>query len=90
MNKIHKKFAQVVRQAAEKSRQTPGGADLLERFIIPAIGDANLNIIPDTILRDILKEQQEIISNPVRFNGVSIEKIKEVFKKHGIYEQELF
>jgi len=36
------------------------------------------------ILNDLISEQQEIISNPIRFNGVSIEKIKQVFEKYGI------
>lgn len=36
------------------------------------------------LLNEILNEQQEIISSPIRFNGVHIEKIKAVFKKYGI------
>ena len=40
----------------------------------------------DKILEDILSHQQEIISNPIRFNGVHVEKIKEVFRKYGIDE----
>lgn len=36
------------------------------------------------LLSDLMKEQQEIISNPIRFNGVHIEKIKQVFEKKGI------
>lgn len=37
-----------------------------------------------SILSDLMKEQEEVISSPIRFNGVHIEKIKEVFEKIGI------
>lgn len=37
-----------------------------------------------SLLSDLMKEQQEVISNPIRFNGVHIEKIKEIFEKNGI------
>jgi len=36
------------------------------------------------ILNDLLNEQEQIISSPIRFDGVHIEKIKQVFAKHGI------
>lgn len=42
------------------------------------------NIIGTTLLNQCLNEQEEIISNPVRFNGVHINKLKEVFLKNGI------
>lgn len=35
-------------------------------------------------LDHLLKLQQEIINSPLRFNGVSVERIKNVFKIHGI------
>ena len=41
------------------------------------------------ILQDLLKEQEEIIMSPIRFNGVHVDKIKQVFAKHGIeFEQQ--
>lgn len=35
------------------------------------------------ILVDLKLKQQEIISSPVRFNGVSIADIEEIFEKYG-------
>ena len=39
------------------------------------------------ILNELLGNQKEIINSPIRFNGVHIEKIKEVFGKYGILEE---
>lgn len=40
------------------------------------------------ILQDLLNEQEEIIMSPIRFNGVHVQKIKEVFSKYGVeFEQ---
>lgn len=36
------------------------------------------------LLTDLLKAQQEIISSPLRFNGVAIEDIKRIFADYGI------
>ena len=36
------------------------------------------------ILYELLTEQEEIISSPIRFNGVSIEKLKQIFEKNGV------
>jgi len=36
------------------------------------------------ILSDLMKEQEEIINSPIRFNGVHIDKIKQIFEKNGI------
>lgn len=36
------------------------------------------------ILYELLTEQKEIISSPIRFNGVSIEKLKQIFEKNGV------
>ena len=50
-----------------------------------------LDFIPrgKQLLKELLDEQQEVISSPIRFNGVHIEKIKQVFAKYGIrIEQE--
>ena len=41
-------------------------------------------VVGSALLSDLMKEQQEIISSPIRFNGVHIEKIKQVFEKNGI------
>lgn len=40
--------------------------------------------VGSALLSDLMKEQQEIVSSPIRFNGVHIEKIKQVFEKNGI------
>ncbi len=40
------------------------------------------------LLTDLLICEQEIISSPLRFNGVSVDNIKIIFEKHGIkYKQ---
>ena len=45
--------------------------------------------INNQILQDLLKEQEEVIMSPIRFNGVHVEKIKQVFKKYGVeFEQQ--
>ena len=46
------------------------------------------NIVGGKVLSQCLNEQEEIISSPVRFNGIHINKIKEVFLKNGIYSDE--
>jgi hypothetical protein len=43
-----------------------------------------LNDSANLLLIDILKEQQEVISSPIRFNGVSVAAIRRVFEKRGI------
>lgn len=42
------------------------------------------DVVGCALLSDLMKEQQEVVSNPIRFNGVHIEKIKQVFEKNGI------
>jgi len=42
------------------------------------------NIVGGKILSQCLNNQEEIISSPIRFNGIHINKIKEVFLKNGI------
>ena len=42
-----------------------------------------------SLLNQCLKEQEEIVSSPIRFNGVHINKIKQVFLKNGIKADEL-
>jgi hypothetical protein len=42
---------------------------------------------PDTlkqIYEELMAEQEEIISSPIRFNGVHIQKIQDIFSKYGI------
>ncbi len=36
------------------------------------------------LLADLITAQQEIISSPIRFNGVAIEDIKRIFADYGI------
>jgi len=36
------------------------------------------------LLNELINNQKEIISSPIRFNGVSIEKIKQIFEKNGM------
>ena len=36
------------------------------------------------LLADLMNEQQEVINSPIRFNGVRVEKIKQVFEKYGV------
>lgn len=43
----------------------------------------------NSLLNQCLKEQEEIISSPIRFNGVRISKLKQVLLKHGIEADEL-
>ena len=40
-----------------------------------------------SILKQCLNEQEEIVSSPIRFNGVHNEKLKEVFKRNGIINE---
>jgi hypothetical protein len=65
-----------------------------ETHIITVNEDSTPTITPlisigQNMLEDLLNEQEEVISSPTRFNGVHIEKIKQVFEKYGItLEQE--
>jgi hypothetical protein len=38
------------------------------------------------ILKDLLRYEKEIISSPIRFNGVSVEHIRQVFARYGTIE----
>jgi hypothetical protein len=46
-------------------------------------------IIGSSLLKQCLKEQEEIVSPPIIFNGVHINKIKQVFLKNGIEADEI-
>jgi hypothetical protein len=37
-----------------------------------------------SLLGELLSKQREVISSPIRFNGVSVSDIEEVFKSYGI------
>ena len=45
--------------------------------------------IGSSLLNQCLKEQEEIVSSTIRFNGVHINKLKQVFLKNGIGADEL-
>lgn len=45
--------------------------------------------VPNVILNELMLAQQEVINSPIRFNGVSIERIKDIFAKYG-YEYKPF
>ena len=66
----------------------------LQTFIIgwqEAVKNCNLqNVVGSALLNDVLNEQEEIISNPHRFNGVHIVRIKQVFAKYGIIITDTF
>lgn len=50
----------------------------------------DLHIISSTsLLNQCLNEQEEIICLPIRFNGVHVNKIKQVFLKNGIEVDEI-
>ena len=42
------------------------------------------------LMKELLNSQQEIISSPIRFNGVSNEDIKRIFAEYGIKYEQLF
>jgi hypothetical protein len=42
-----------------------------------------------SLLNQCLKEQEEIVNSPIRFNGIHINKLKQVFLKNGIDADEL-
>jgi hypothetical protein len=42
------------------------------------------------MLNDMIMQQEEIVSSPIRFNGVHIEKIKKIFKNNGTEYQPPF
>ena len=44
----------------------------------------NLHIVMQSyMLSDMMVQQEEIVSSPIRFNGVHIENIKKIFKNNG-------
>lgn len=45
--------------------------------------------IGSSLLNQCLKEQEEVISSPIRFDGVHVDKLKQVFLKNGIELEEV-
>ena len=63
--------------------------ELLDTMVEYAQQQAKNNEVLDLVskrelLNELINNQEEIISSPVRFNGVSIDKIKQVFYKNGV------
>jgi len=56
----------------------------------PAVIPLDFLLRGKQLLKEILDEQQEVISSPIRFNGVHIEKIKQIFEKYGIVLEQEF
>lgn len=55
--------------------------------------DSNCNIpfvSGSALLTDLLNKQKEIVSSPIRFNGISTETLKEQFARYGINYKEPF
>ncbi len=51
----------------------------------------NLHIVMQRdMLNDMIMQQEEIVSSPIRFNGVHIENIKKIFKNNGTEYQSPF
>lgn len=47
-------------------------------------GYIELSTERDAILAEIMEHEEEVISSPIRFNGVHVNKIKQVFVEHGV------
>ena len=47
-------------------------------------GYIQLSTERDAILAEIMEHEEEVISSPIRFNGVHVNKIKQVFVEHGV------
>ena len=52
--------------------------------------DEIANIVLKGLLEDIQNEEKEILMSPIRFNGVHIKKINEIFNKYGIKTETKF
>lgn len=42
------------------------------------------------ILNDCMSQRQEVLMNPIRFDGVHVEKLAEVFRRNGIELEPIF
>jgi hypothetical protein len=54
--------------------------------------DAHKKIMANcaSILNDCMDKKQEVLMNPIRFEGVHVEKLAEVFRRNGIEHEPLF
>jgi len=48
------------------------------------------SVMQRDMLNDMIMQQEEIVSSPIRFNGVHIENIKKIFKNNGVEYQSPF
>ena len=48
------------------------------------------SVMQRDMLNDMIMQQEEIVSSPIRFNGVHIENIKKIFKNNGTEYQPPF
>ena len=48
------------------------------------------SVMQRDMLSDMIMQQEEIVSSPIRFNGVHIENIKKIFKNNGTEYQPPF
>jgi len=46
--------------------------------------DCIADVVGSDLLNDLLKHEEEVLSSPLRFNGVHVWKIRQVFAEHGI------
>jgi len=57
----------------------------ISKIITRQINNLNIaGVVGSDLLHDLLTHEEEIISSPLRFNGVHVAKIKQVFERHGI------
>lgn len=53
--------------------------------------NCNITLVSGSaLLTELLNKQKEIVSNPIRFNGVAVDDIKEMFARYGIDFKEPF
>lgn len=45
--------------------------------------------VGSSLLNQCLKEREEVISSPIRFDGVHVNRLKQVFLKNGIELEEV-
>ncbi len=48
-----------------------------------------INTNNKSLLKQCLNEQEEVINSPIRFNGIHINKMKQVFLKNGIEDDDI-
>ena len=65
----------------------------LKPSVIERVAEKLLNlhiVMQRNMLNDMIMQQEEIVSSPIRFNGVHIENIKKIFKNNGTESQPPF